>query len=53
MISTEMEELEVKVCRELAQRFMTGTRDGSKRPTWRHAEDVAGAVGGVWLEPPG
>ena len=35
---------EVSVCAELARTFMTGTRDDSDRPTWRHAEEVAAGL---------
>lgn len=53
-ISEEMEPLELATCQELARRLMQGTRDGSDRPAWRHAEDVAEAVQGYgWIHPEG
>ena len=54
MISEEIERQELAVCRELVVRLMEGTRDGSDRPWWRHAEDVAEAVLGYgWIHPEG
>ena len=44
MITEEMERAELVVCKGLAQKYMPGTRDGSDRPSWKHAEDVAQAV---------
>ena len=35
---------EVSACAELAQTEMTGTREGSDRPTWKHAEEVAAGM---------
>lgn len=47
-----MEALEVAVCRNLAVQKMAGTRDGSGRPAWKHAEDVAETVQSYgWIHP--
>lgn len=35
---------EVSACAELARTLTTGTRDGSERPKWRHAEEVAAGM---------
>ena len=54
MVTDEIEHQELDICRGLAVCFMQGTRDGSDRPAWRHAEDVAEAVLGYgWIHPEG
>jgi hypothetical protein len=35
---------ELAACEDAARTYMTGTRDGSNRPAWKHAEEVAAAM---------
>ena len=39
-----LESVEVEACADIARAHMTGTRDGSDRSSWRHAQDVAECV---------
>lgn len=52
MNTEEMEKKELAACRKLAERHMTGPRDGSDRKAWEHAQDVAEAVEKYgWIHP--
>ena len=54
MITEEIEQQELDICRQTTIRLMKGTRYGSNRPAWAHAQDVAEAVSPYgWIHPEG